>query len=214
MKAGYKTIDCDRHVVEPIDMWDNYLEKRFQHYNVQMGGRFTLATRIGGVLQNDDSLGSPGAGMATDPIWRKQFKHGMTHNFEPQAYLEDMDAEGRRSPCAPRHRPLRNVGRHSTLISPPPCAGRTTTAVRLMYTTGATEGRLLLPLQDIELARRGCGGADELGMVGHLLAPKPHMGRLMSYARRPHLRHRQESRSQHLGHEAARTGLPCIRRGG
>ena len=64
MKAGFKTIDCDRHVVEPIDMWDNYLEKRFQHYNVQMGGRFTLATRIGGVLQNDDSLGSPA------PAWQ------------------------------------------------------------------------------------------------------------------------------------------------
>ena len=94
MKSGFKTIDCDRHVVEPVDMWEKYLDPEFQHYNVQMGGRFTLATRIGGVLQNDDSLGSPGSGMAQDPIWRKKFKNGMTHNFEPQAYLEDMDAEG------------------------------------------------------------------------------------------------------------------------
>ena len=94
MRSGFKTIDCVRHVVEPVDMWEKYLDPKFQHYNVQMGGKFTLATRIGGVLQNDDSLGSPGSGMAQDPIWRKKFKNGMTHNFEPQAYLEDMDAEG------------------------------------------------------------------------------------------------------------------------
>ena len=184
MKAGFKTIDCDRHVVEPIDMWDNYLEKRFQHYNVQMGGRFSLATRIGGVLQNDDSLGSPGSGMATDPIWRKKFKHGMTHNFEPQAYLEDMDAEGVDIAVC-----FTGIGLYATWgddldpdLSAAMCRAYNNWLYDFMsHNPERLKGVCLLPLQDIELAAeelRRC--ATELGMVGIFWRPNPHMGRLMS----------------------------------
>ena len=184
MKAGFKTIDCDRHVVEPIDMWDNYLEKRFKHYNVQMGGRFTLATRIGGVLQNDDSLGSPGSGMATDPIWRRKFKHGMTHNFEPQAYLEDMDAEGVDIAVC-----FTGIGLYATWgdnldpdLSAAMCRAYNNWLYDFMsHDPARLKGVCLLPLQDIELAAqelRRC--ATELGMVGIFWRPNPHMGRLMS----------------------------------
>ena len=26
----YKVIDCDQHVIEPPDLWENYLPKKFQ----------------------------------------------------------------------------------------------------------------------------------------------------------------------------------------
>ncbi|MGH7874276.1 MAG: hypothetical protein ACREQO_18955 [Candidatus Binatia bacterium] len=30
MKNGFKIIDSDMHIMEPIDLWDNYMDPRFK----------------------------------------------------------------------------------------------------------------------------------------------------------------------------------------
>ena len=32
MRDGFRIIDCDRHVMEPADMWERYLDRPFRHY--------------------------------------------------------------------------------------------------------------------------------------------------------------------------------------
>src|SRR5919202_1630808 len=32
MRDGYHIIDCDRHVIEPADLWDKYLDAPYKHY--------------------------------------------------------------------------------------------------------------------------------------------------------------------------------------
>ena len=34
MFKGYKMIDSDGHVMEPVDLWDRYLDPEFEHYPI------------------------------------------------------------------------------------------------------------------------------------------------------------------------------------
>ena len=31
MRDGFRIIDCDRHVMEPADLWERYLDRPFRH---------------------------------------------------------------------------------------------------------------------------------------------------------------------------------------
>ena len=44
MRDDVKILDCDRHVMEPGDIWDNYLEPAYRHHNVKTPGWFTFGT--------------------------------------------------------------------------------------------------------------------------------------------------------------------------
>ena len=108
----------------------------------------------------------------------------MTHNFEPQAYLEDMDAEGVDIAVC-----FTGIGLYATWgdnldpdLSAAMCRAYNNWLYDFMsHDPARLKGVCLLPLQDIELAAeelRRC--ATELGMVGIFWRPNPHMGRLMS----------------------------------
>ena len=195
MKGGFKVIDCDRHVVEPYDMWDKYLEAPFKHYNVQMASKYTLGTTIGGtrtsvggVNRAGNSAGTiannPNEGFARNPIWRKKFKNGTINGFNPKSYLEDMDVEGVDIAVC-----FTGIGLYATwgdTLDPDLSAAMCRAYNNWLYDFMSTnpdrlKGVCLLPLQDIELATqelRRC--ATELGMVGIFWRPNPHMGRLLS----------------------------------
>ena len=61
MRNGFRVIDCDRHVVEPPDIWDKYLDKAFQHYDVRQEAN-SLSTTVGGVRPGSGSLANPRRG--------------------------------------------------------------------------------------------------------------------------------------------------------
>ncbi|SVA69646.1 uncharacterized protein METZ01_LOCUS122500 [marine metagenome] len=193
MRDGFKIIDCDRHVVEPEDLWDRYLEAPFKHYGVK-GSKFSMQTTIGGkqtsgrLNQNFYDLGpqivTTQQGFARDPIWRRKFKNGIIHNFDSQSYLADMDQEGVDVAVC-----FSGIGLYATWsneLDPDLSAAMCRAYNNWLYDfiqndPERLKGVCLLPFQDLNLAAtelRRC--ATELGMCGIFWRPNPHMGRLLS----------------------------------
>lgn len=106
MRNGYRIMDCDRHVMEPKDLFENYLEPEFRHHGVSVEGWYSFFTTIKSHAPYRYAPGNgadPRAGLATlttrhkgmdaYPEWRYKFRHSIARHFDNVAYLADMDRE-------------------------------------------------------------------------------------------------------------------------
>ena len=188
MRDGFKIIDCDRHVVEPEDLWDRYLEAPFKHYGVK-GSKFSMQTTIGGkqtsgrLNQNFYDLGpqivTTQQGFARDPIWRRKFKNGIIHNFDSQSYLADMDQEGVDVAVC-----FSGIGLYATWsneldpdLSAAMCRAYNNWMGDFCKTdSGRLYGMGIIPLQDVELAIAETKRLAELGLRGLVIRPERYNG--------------------------------------
>ncbi len=167
MRDGFRIIDCDRHVMEPADMWERYLERPFRHY-------------IGWLVPATDTIGA----RITDATWRGAFGYAISRGFDSQAYLDDLDREGIDVAVLFSTAGL-GFCWYEDLT--PECSAALCRAYNNWlhdYCSIAPDrlfGMMLLPLQDVELAQQEMRrAATELGMRGIFWRPNPHFGRLIS----------------------------------
>jgi uncharacterized protein len=167
MRDGLRIMDCDRHVIEPADLWEKYLDAPYKHY-------------IGWHIQPSNGVSS----RLDDSYWRGAFKRAVSAHFDNRSYLSDLDREGV------------DIGvLFSTLGLGFPWYDdmdpEVQDAVCRAYNTWLHEfcsiapdrmfGMALLPLQDITRAERELRRAvEQLGMRGIFWRPNPHFGRLIS----------------------------------
>src|ERR1700687_425010 len=102
---GYNVIDADGHILEPPDLWEQYIEPKFRE------GCPKLVTAADGLeifrVEHDDaidlgrgkkriSFGAVGAFGARDGSVSAKvpYTQGRTGGFDPHARIPDMDAEG------------------------------------------------------------------------------------------------------------------------
>jgi uncharacterized protein len=168
MRDGLRILDCDRHVIEPADMWDKYLDKRFKHYVGSIIGREPLNR----------------AHFFGDSAWRGAFKQAVIRDFDNESYIADMDREGV------------DVGVLFSTAGLSFCWFDDLDAELLDgmcrayndwlhdYCSIAPErmlGMALLPLKDPRLAERELRRAVcDLGLAGIFWRPNPHFGRQIS----------------------------------
>ena len=103
MNNGFAVIDADRHVMEPSDLWDRYLEPEFKG-RVEITGPFQSRRYIDGRSVSDsdqlprdrtyDDEAMSAALFTEDPLYRSVFADGVAHGFDPASNLRDMDREG------------------------------------------------------------------------------------------------------------------------
>src|SRR5262245_53218405 len=79
MNRGYKVIDCNRHVVEPLDLWEQWIEVDPGRGTVSLLGRVVY---------------EPRTNVFTDPDYRAVFTRACDQSFSPESNLADMDAQG------------------------------------------------------------------------------------------------------------------------
>lgn len=101
MRGNFKIMDCDRHIFEPDDIWERYLDPSFRHYNLGARRASLAGVRLGVVdtFNNRQPAGHKGnrpswAGFSQFPGWREKFKQALSRRFDNVAYLHDMDVEG------------------------------------------------------------------------------------------------------------------------
>ena len=92
MNGGFAVIDADRHIMEPEDLWDRYLEPAFK-------GRVSIApgrTRrlVDGQPVSDNVQAPGGGGMSRDTRYREVYADAVAHDFDPASNLRAMDREG------------------------------------------------------------------------------------------------------------------------
>jgi uncharacterized protein len=108
MEQTLRTIDSDGHVLEPGDLWENYIEPKYREncLKVFMGddGFQKLRVEKGKTLDfkpsDDDyfSLGSAGAigarDVADSQTRYQRYEDGRKGGFDPHARIPDMDTDG------------------------------------------------------------------------------------------------------------------------
>src|SRR5579884_3465994 len=102
MRDGFAVIDADRHLIEPSDLWDRYMDAPYrgrvqilgpnQSRRLVDGKPISDADELrGGVKPNQTDYGWSFTGSAN---YRKGFADAFEHGFDAASNLRDMDREG------------------------------------------------------------------------------------------------------------------------
>ena len=100
MTRAYDVVDADGHILEPLDLWDNYIDPEFRErrprFVIDENGKERLKVE-GKLLGNPRGIGSLGSvGVRQGAVKPDTLKYaeGKKGGFDPHARIVDMDADG------------------------------------------------------------------------------------------------------------------------
>jgi predicted TIM-barrel fold metal-dependent hydrolase len=182
MKDGFRVVDADRHVKEPADLWDRYLEPAFR-------GRVTVSdgTRFVDGQASSVQDGRPPVtvkGVQPDkPSYEEVFADGAAHGFDAASNLRAMDRQG---VDVAVHLPTQglyliwNDGLDTELAAAICRAYNNWLADFCAADRERLKGVAMIPLQDGRLAAAELRRAvRELGFVAAFVRPNPLRGRAL-----------------------------------
>jgi predicted TIM-barrel fold metal-dependent hydrolase len=188
MGRRYNVIDADGHVLEPLDLWDQYMDPAYRDRSPQLfvdtDGKERLRLE-GKVLGGPTGLGLVGAigarqGEASIDI---KYTEGRKGGFDPHARISDMDLDGIDAVFL-----YPSIGLFSGAVEDPQLAAAMCRAYNCWladYCKPYPErlfGVAMLPMQSVELAIEEMRYArKELGMRGGFLRPNPYNGRMLHH---------------------------------
>jgi hypothetical protein len=100
MGRAYNVIDSDGHILEPLDLWENYIDPAFRDRAPRLfidedgKERLRIDGKAFGGRRGLGTLGAIGArdGVVCDDTMT--YKEGRKGGFDPHARIPDMDADG------------------------------------------------------------------------------------------------------------------------
>lgn len=188
MGRTYNVIDADGHILEPPDIWDNYIDPaycdRAPRLFVDTDGkeRLRVEDNIIGGARGLGLLGAIGArdGSHSDTI---KYTEGRPGGFDPHARIKDLDLDGIDAAFL-----YPSLGLFSGAVSDPQLAAAMCRAYNRWladYCRPYPErlfGVAMLPMQSIDLAIAEMRFArKELGMRGGFLRPNPYNNRMAGH---------------------------------
>src|SRR5437660_7865007 len=100
MTRTYDVVDADGHILEPLDLWDHYIDPAFRErrprFLIDENGKERLGVE-GKLLGNPrgiGSLGSVGVRQGAVQLDSLKYAEGKKGGFDPHARMIDMDADG------------------------------------------------------------------------------------------------------------------------
>src|ERR1051326_2657325 len=100
MTRVYNVVDADGHILEPLNLWDEYIDPGFRErrprFVIDENGKERLSVE-GKLLGNPRGIGSLGAvGVRQGAVKLDSLKYaeGKKGGFDPHARIIDMDADG------------------------------------------------------------------------------------------------------------------------
>ena len=182
MKDGFRVIDADRHIMEPEDLYDRYLEPAFKgRVFVGPGRRERL---VDGRPVSDNTQAPSGGGMTLGQGYRESYPEAVAANFDAPSNLRDMDREG--VDVAVLFPTLGLYIMWADFIEPALSAAicrayNNWLADYCSHDKERLHGVMLLPLQDPKLACEELRRASrELGLVGIFWRPNILCGRTLA----------------------------------
>src|SRR5207237_1118199 len=101
MGRAYNVVDADGHVLEPLDLWDNYMEPKFRDRAPRLikdkDGKERLVIEeqvLGSAQAGLGGAGGVGARQGVVASNTMEYKEGRKGGFDPHARMPDMDADG------------------------------------------------------------------------------------------------------------------------
>ena len=218
MGRTYNVIDADGHVLEPVDLWDRYMDPGYRdrapRLFVDTDGKERLNVE-GRVLGGPKGFGLLGAIGARDGSVSDDMKYieGRKGGFDPHARIADLDLDGIDAAFL-----YPSLGLFSGAVTDPKLAAAMCRAYNrwLADYCQPYPDRLfavaMLPMQSIALAieemRFAC---QELGMRGGFLRPNPYNDRMLSHADYDPFWAEAQELDFCIGlHEGGASGMPTV----
>src|SRR5512134_1924600 len=219
MTRVYNVIDADRHILEPLDLWDRYIDPEFRERRPQFvideNGKERL--EVGGKLLGNPrgigSLGSVGVPQGIVKAGTLKYAEGRRGGFDPHARIVDMDADGIDAAFL-----YPSVGLFAGAVKDPGLAAAMCRAYNrwLADYCRAYPDRLfgvaMLPMQSIAAAIEEMRFArTQLGMRAAFLRPNPYNGRMLHHPDYAPFWRAVEELDVAIGlHEGASGGMPQV----
>ncbi|MBV9017312.1 MAG: amidohydrolase family protein, partial [Alphaproteobacteria bacterium] len=220
MGRAYNIIDADGHILEPLDLWDNYLEPKFRDRAPKIvkgeNGKERLVIEEHAVGDNQRGIGRIGAVGARQGVVAADtmsYKDGKPGGFDPHARIPDMDADGIDAAFL-----YPSLGLFSGAIHDPELAA----AVCRAYNRWLADyckpypdrlfGVAMLPMQSVDLAIAEMRFArNQLGFRGGFLRPNPYNNKMIHHPDYEPFWAAAEDLDFSIGfHEGASSGMPTV----
>jgi uncharacterized protein len=189
MTRSYRVIDADGHVLEPVDLWERYMDPQYRdrapRLFVDRDGkeRLQVEDQVIGGPKGLGLIGAIGArqGVVSDNI---RYSEGRKGGFDPHERIKDMDLDGIDAAFL-----YPSLGLFSGAAKDPGLAAAMCRAYNRWLADYCAPypdrlfGVAMLPMQSIDLAIEEMRYArKELGMRGGFLRPNPYHGRMLHHA--------------------------------
>ena len=101
MARTYNVVDADGHILEPLDLWDQYMDPKFRDRAPCIvkgeNGRERLIIAehtVGAGQRGIGAIGAVGARQGVVAADTMEYKDGKPGGFDPHKRIPDMDADG------------------------------------------------------------------------------------------------------------------------
>ena len=101
MARTYNVVDADGHILEPLDLWDQYIDPKFRDRAPRIvkgeNGRERLIIAehtVGAGERGIGAIGAVGARQGVVAADTMEYKDGKPGGFDPHKRIPDMDADG------------------------------------------------------------------------------------------------------------------------
>ena len=219
MARKYDVIDADGHVLEPLDLWDKYIDPAYRDRAPRMivdtdgKERLLVDEQVLGSKKGMNVVGAIGSRDGQVPEATMTYTDGRKGGFDPHARIPDMDLDGIDAAFL-----YPSVGLFSGAIKEPKLAA----AVCRAYNRWLADycqpypdrlfGVAMLPMQSIDLAIEEMRYArKELGMRASFLRPNPYNDRMLHHPDYEIFWKEVEELDMAIGlHEGASGGMPQV----
>src|SRR5580698_5537761 len=187
MARAYNVIDADGHILEPLNLWSDYIEPKYRDKAPKLirdadgKQRLQVGEQLLGSKKGLGALGGVGARDGTVVDDTMEYEQGRKGGFDPHARIPDMDLDGIDAAFL-----YPSIGLFAGAVQDP----RVAAAMARAYNRWLADyckpypdrlfGVAMLPMQSVDLAIEEVRYAREvLGMRGGFLRPNPYHGKKM-----------------------------------
>jgi predicted TIM-barrel fold metal-dependent hydrolase len=220
MRNQYNVIDSDGHILEPLDLWDQYMSPKFRDRAPKIvkgeNGKERLVIEehtVGNAQLGIGRIGAVGARQGVVAADTMEYKDGKPGGFDPHKRIPDMDADGIDAAFL-----YPSLGLFAGAIHDPELAAAVCHAYNLWLADYCKPypdrlfGVAMLPLQSVELAIEEMKFAREkLGFRAGFIRPNPYSDQMIHTERYEPFWQAAEDLDMAIGfHEGASSGMPTV----
>ncbi len=219
MARTYNVIDADGHVLEPVDIWEKYIDPAYRdrapRLIVDTDGkeRLLVEGKVLGSKKGFGNIGAIGARQGRADETTMKYMEGRPGGFDPHARIPDMDLDGIDAAFL-----YPSVGLFAGAVQEPGLAAAMCRAYNRWLADYCRPypdrlfGVAMLPMQSIDLAIEEMRFArTQLGMRGGFLRPNPYNGRMLHHPDYAPFWREVEELDFAIGlHEGASGGMPQV----
>ena len=220
MGRVYNVIDADGHILEPLDLWEKYIDPAFRDRAPRIvkgeNGKERLVIEeqaVGDGQRGIGRIGAVGARQGVVEADTMAYKDGKPGGFDPHKRIPDMDADGIDAAFL-----YPSLGLFSGAIHDPKLAAATCRAYNRWLADYCKPypdrlfGVAMLPLQDVDLTIKEMTFArKELGMRGGFIRPNPYNEKVIHHPDYEPFWAAAEDLDFSIGfHEGASSGMPTV----